>query len=109
MLGARVEDRVDRVEPQAVDVQVADPALARLQQPLAHRAGVRVVVVDRLAPGRRVAAGEVRAERAQRLLARRADVVGDDVEDHRDAARVRGVDEPLQPVGAAVGACADHG
>ena len=36
-------------------------------------------------------------------LSRRADVVVDDVEDHRQAARVRGVDELLQPERAAVG------
>ena len=35
VLGAAVEDRVDGVEPQAVEVEVADPALGALQHPLA--------------------------------------------------------------------------
>ena len=54
VLGARVEDRVDRVEAQPVDVEVADPALGALEDPLAHRVGVLVVEVDRLAPERPV-------------------------------------------------------
>ncbi len=102
-LGARVVDRVDRVHAQAVDVEVAYPALRRLQHPLADRVGVLVVVVDRIAPERRVAVGEVRAERRQRLVARRADVVVDDVEDHAEAVGVRGVDEALEAERAAVG------
>ena len=64
--------------------------LGALEHPLAHRVAVGVVVVDRLAPGRLVALGEVRAEGLERLRARRADVVVDDVEDHAEpGARAR--------------------
>ena len=90
VLGARVEDRVDRVESQAVDAEVADPAGRALQHPFAHRVAVGVVVVDRLSPGRRVLIGEVRAERLERLRPRGADVVVDDVEDDGQAGLVRG-------------------
>jgi hypothetical protein len=101
--GAAVEDRVDGVEPQAVDVEVADPALGALQHPLADAAAVAVVVVHGLAPHRLVHAGEVRAERLEGLNAGRADVVVDDVEQYREPLGVGGVDEPLEPLRAAVG------
>ena len=93
---AGVVDRVDRVEPQPVDVEVAHPALGRLQDPFADGLGVLVVVVDRLAPERRVALGEVRPEGGQRRVPGRADVVVDDVEDDAEPVRVGGVDEPLE-------------
>ena len=103
VVGAAVEDRVDRVEPQAVEVEVADPALGALQHPLAHAVGARVVEVDRLAPERLVLVGEVGAERLERLRAGGADVVVDDVEQDREALGVGGVDEPLEALRAAVG------
>ena len=93
-----VEDRVDGVEPQAVDVEVAHPLLGVLDRPLAHAA---LRVVDRVAPERLVAVGEVGAERAERLVPR-ADVVVDDVEDHAETCGVRGVDEAREPLRAAV-------
>ena len=54
VLGVGVEDRVDRVEAQAVEVEVADPLLGALEHPLAHGVGVGVVEVHRLAPRRLV-------------------------------------------------------
>ena len=103
VLGARVLDRMDGVEPQPVDVEVAHPLLGALDRPFPDRAGVRPVVVDRVAPGGGVLRGEVRAEGGQRLGAGGADVVVDDVEDHGQAGGVGGVDEPLEPLRAAVG------
>ena len=103
VLGVGVLDRVHGVEPQAVDVEVAHPLLGRLQRPLADGVRVLVVVVDRLAPRRLVVRGEVGAERLQRLGAGGADVVVDDVEQHREALGVGGVDQALQPLRAAVG------
>ena len=97
--GAGVEDRVDGVEPQPVEVEVADPALGALQHPLADAAAVGVVEVDRRAPERLVRAREVGAERLERLDAGGADVVVDDVEQDREALGVGGVDEPLEPLG----------
>ena len=95
-----VVDCVDGVEAQAVDPVVPHPQLRVLDRPLAH---ARLRVVERVAP-RRLAepVGEVRPERAQRLVAG-ADVVVDDVEDDAEALAVRGVDEPRQTRRAAVG------
>ena len=80
---AVVEHRVRRVEAQPVDVVVAHPVLGVLDRPLAYPA---LRVVDRVAPERLVAVGEVRAERRQRLGAG-TDVVVDHVEQYRRARR----------------------
>ena len=47
VLGVRVDEGVDRVESQPVHVEVAHPLLGGLEDPLAHRVGLRVVEVDR--------------------------------------------------------------
>ena len=93
VLRARVEDRVDRVEPQAVDAEVLDPAGGALDDPLAHRIAVGVVVVDRATPRCLILVGEVGPERLERRDARGADVVVDDVEDHGQAGVVGRRDE----------------
>ncbi len=102
VLRAHVEDGVDRVEPQPVDVEVADPALGALEDPFAHGVGVGVVEVDRLAPEDLVLLGEVGAEGLHRRDARGAQVVVDDVQDDAQTGGMGGVDEPLQPVRPAV-------
>ena len=63
---------------------------------------VRAVEVDRRAPRRGVAVGEVRAEAAE-VVARRAEVVVDHIEEDGQAARVAGIDQAFQPLRAAVG------
>ena len=61
------------------------------------------VEVDRRAPRRLVPLGEeLRRVRVQ-VVAFGAEVVVDDVEQHHEPARVRGVDEALQILGRAVG------
>ena len=63
--------------------------------------GVHSVEVDPVTPV--VAAlGEVRAESRQ-VVATRSEMVVDDIQDHGEPVAVGGVDEALQPVGAAVG------
>ena len=93
-------NRVHGVEAEAVDPVVAHPQLRVLERPLAN---ALLRVVERVAP-RRLAEplGEVRPERAQRLVAG-ADVVVDDVEDHAEPLSMRGVDELRQPRRPAVG------
>ena len=103
VLGAGVEDRVDRVEPQPIEPDLADPVLGRLADPFANRIAPSVVEVDRLAPRGLVGVGEVRTERRQRRDPRGADMVVDDVEDHREAAGVGRRDQPGESLGAAVG------
>ena len=103
VLGARVDDRVDRVQPQAVEVEVAHPPLGALADPLAHGVALLVVDVEARAPRRVVLLVKYGPKASNACGPGRADVVVDDVEDHRQAERVRGVDELLQAVRPAVG------
>ena len=89
------------VEPQPVEVEVAEPHQRVVDDEPADRAGVLAVEVDPVAPV--VAArGEVRAESRQ-VVAARSEVVVDDVQDDGQAVAVGGVDEALEAVRAAVG------
>ncbi|MEY9485415.1 hypothetical protein RKD26_001209 [Streptomyces calvus] len=99
--GARVHQRVHRVQPQPVDAVVPQPRQRAVHQVGAHLVGAGGVQVDRRAPRGVVGVGEVRAELRQ-MIARRAQVVVHDVQDHTQTQRVRPVDEPLQSVRPAV-------
>ncbi len=100
--GGLVHDPVHRVQPQPVDVEVADPPHGVLDDVPAHGVAVGTVHVQAVAPRGDVVVGEVRAEVAEDV-ALGADVVVDDVEHDGDAACVRGVDQSSQAVRAAVG------
>ena len=63
---------------------------------------VRAIEVDRRAPRRGVTVGEVRAKAAE-VVARRAEVIVDHIEEDGQAARVAGIDQAFQPLRAAVG------
>ena len=91
-----------RVEPQAVEAKLVDPIERVLDDELPHRRRCRAVVIDRVAPGRLVTVGEKVAARRAQIVPVRAEVIVDDVEHHREAARVRRVDEGLEPLRAAV-------
>ena len=98
---ARVVDRVDRVEPEAVDVELADPHAAVLDHVAAHAFRARAVVVDRGAPGGLRPIREVGTELGQ-IVTLGPEMVVDDVEEHRQAACVAGVDETAQAARSAV-------
>src|SRR3954451_967036 len=95
-----IEDLVDGVEPECVDVVRLDPVARVVDHEPAHLDGARTVEVERLPPGCPVPLAEVRAIPGE-IVAIGAEVVVDDVEDDRQTAPVAGVDEVLQPVGAA--------
>ena len=63
---------------------------------------VRAVEVDRRAPRCGVTVGEVRAK-AAKVVARRAEVIVDHIEEDGQAARVAGIDQAFQPLRATVG------
>jgi hypothetical protein len=96
-----VGERVHGVEPQPVDVVVAQPHQRVVDDPPAYLVGVRVVEVDALSPGRVMPVGEVRSEPVQ-VVAAGAQVVVYDVEDDTQPPRMAGVDEARETVGAAV-------
>ena len=95
-------DGVHRVEAKAVEVEVAQPPPRVPGHEVADPVAARAVEVDGRPPGGPVRVGEVGAELAE-VVAGRAQVVVDGVEDHREAAPVAGVDQPAQPFGAAIG------
>ena len=99
---ARIVDRVDRVDTEAVDVELADPHAPVLDHVAAGAVGARAVVVHRRAPRGLRAIGEVRAELGQ-VVSLGAEMVVDDIEEHRQAARVAGVHETPEPARSAVG------
>ncbi len=95
-----VDQGMHGVEPQGVDVEVAEPAQRVVDDVAADLGGLGTRQVDVAPPGVG-AVGEVRAESVE-VVARRSEVVVDDVQSHREPAPVTLVDEPLQPVRAAV-------
>ncbi len=97
---ATVRQRVHGVEPEPVDVEVPQPLQGVVDHVPADLVGVRPVQVQAGTPV--VATGEVRAELVE-VRAGRPEVVVDHVEQHGEASRVAGVDEPLEAVRAAVG------
>ena len=99
---ARVVHRLRRVEPQAVEMELADPVLGVPHHELAHRRGMRPVEIDRVAPLVVVAVGEVVGAELAQVAAVRTEVVVDHVEDDAEPHAVRGVDEALERVGIAV-------
>ncbi len=98
----RIDDRMDRVEPQSVEMEVADPADGVLDEEAADVVAARAGDVHRVAPRRAVGVGEVRPVPPEHV-ALGAHVVVHDVEHDAEPEPVRGVDEAGQPVGAAVG------
>src|SRR5687768_16853965 len=87
-----VEDRMHRVEPEPIDVEIAQPIQGIVADEAPYLIAASPVVVDGLAPGRAVTLGEVGCVLSQ-VVPRRAKVVVDDVEDQRQAAGVTSVDE----------------
>ncbi len=98
---ARVEDRVYGVQAEPVDVILGDPVERVVDHVAAYLVAVGAVVVDGAPPRRAVATREVRAEVGE-IVPLGSEVVVDDVQDDGEAAPVRGVDEPLESLGAAV-------
>jgi hypothetical protein len=96
-----IDQRVHRVQPQAVDAEVAQPLRGVVQQERAHAVAAGTVEVDRVAPRRLRGVGEVGPE-ARQVVPVRSEVVVDDVQDHGEPARVARVDQPHEPLRAAV-------
>jgi hypothetical protein len=102
VVGAGIEDALRRVEAQAVEVELLDPVAGVGEKERAHGPAVRAVEVERLAPLRLVAVGEVVVRVLGEVVAVRAEVVVHDVEDHGQAIGVRVIHEPPRVVGRSV-------
>ena len=95
----RVDDGVHGVEPEAIDVVVAGTTSGRCRRRTGRTWSLSgPSKFDRRRPRGLVPVGEIGAE-LREVVAPGAEVVVDHVEDHAEALRVAGVDEPLQPSG----------
>src|SRR5258708_19311257 len=108
---AVVADGVDGVEAQPVEMKLLEPVERILDVEIAHRPRLLAVEIDGRAPRRVVALGEELGPVDVEVVPLRAEMVVDDVEEHGEAARMAGIDEPLQilrPTVAAVRRAAPH-
>ena len=99
---AVVEDRLRRVEPQAVEMKLADPVTRVAEDEIARALRVFAVEVQRLAPVGLVARAEIVRAEAFQVIAVGPEMVVDDVEDDGEAERMRVVDEALERLVVAV-------
>ncbi len=98
---ARLDDGVNRVEPQSVEAVIAQPRQRILDGEAPH---LRHVVIDGLAPGRAVRRREERRGIMTEVISLRPEVIVDDVEKHHQGVLVCRIDERSQIFGATVGA-----
>src|SRR5437016_196462 len=96
-----IDNRMDGVDAQCIDVKLIDPHQCIVNKEPSHVIALRAVEIDRLAPRRLVAVGEVRTEIAQ-IVSFRAEMVVDDVENDGEASLMRAVDETLEGERAAI-------
>src|SRR5580765_618200 len=90
-----VENRVHSVEPERIDMAINDPIKRVLNKIIAHLVAPRTIEVKRRTPRRPVPVGEIRAELAK-MISLRAEMIINDVQNHRQAASVAGVNEHFQ-------------
>ena len=101
VIGGGVEQRLGRIEAQAVEVELGDPVGGVFCDVVANRPAALAVEVRRVAPLVLVAVGEPAVAELGEAVAG-AEVVVDDVEDHADPVAMRRVDEGAQVVRRAV-------
>ncbi len=94
-----VEHLLGRVEAQPVEVVFLGPIAGIGEHEFANRPAVGPVKIDRLAPLVLVPVGEIAFGKAFQVIAVRAEMVVDDVEDDRHAERVGPIDEGAEIVG----------
>jgi hypothetical protein len=106
MLRRSVKNLLRRVETQPVKMKLVDPVSGVRDKEFADRAGIWSVEVKRLTPFVRVAVGEVIWREAEviwreagEIIPVRTEMIVDNVENDRDAERVRTIDKAAQIVG----------
>ena len=83
-------------------MKFVDPVAGIGDDELAHRRGIFTVKIDRLPPLVFIAIGEVVVREFREVGALRAEVVVDNVEDHRESRAMRAIDETAKVVRRAV-------
>ena len=106
---AGIVDGVHRIQPESIEVKFLEPVERVVNEEVAHRARVRTIEVDAGAPRRVMAVREeLRCVEVQ-IIAFGPEMVIDDVEQHHQAARVRGGHQRLEILGRAVGGIGREG
>src|SRR5258705_1530110 len=100
--GRMVENRMHRVEPERIDVAINDPVKRVLNKIIAHLVAPRTIEIERRSPRRLVPVGEIRPELGK-IIALRAEMIVNDVQNYRQAATMAGIDEQFQICWTAVG------
>ncbi len=99
--GAGIVDRMHRVDPQAVKMELANPITYVFQDKSPHGVRAATVKVHCTSPGRAMPVGEVGSEFGE-VIAFRSQVVVNDIEDDGQARPMARLDQPLQSPRAAV-------
>ena len=102
MDGRAIHIGVHRVQAQSVDVVIAQPHQRIVDQEAAYFRGAGFFEIDRVAPGRGVAVGEIRSKFSQ-VITHRAEVVVDHVQQHGEPFAMAGIHEVLKIVRLSVG------
>ena len=97
-----VENRLRRVQTEAVETELAYPVLGVLDEEVAHGARVLAVEIERVSPVAAVPGAEIAVGECIDKTADAGAVVVDHVENHTQPERVGGVDECAHVVGRAV-------
>src|SRR5258706_955172 len=97
-----IENRMHGIEAQRIDVKFRDPIQSILNKEFSYLIAEGSVEVERRSPRRLVAIGEVRSEVGE-IISFRTEMIVDHVENHREAAPVTGIDEPLHRLRSTVG------
>ncbi len=90
---AVIEDGLGGIQAQAVEMELADPIAGIGEIEIAHRPAIVGVEIDGRAPIGDVLLGEVVVGELAQVIARRAKVVVDHIEDDGEAQAVGGLDE----------------
>ncbi len=90
-----VIDRLDCVQSQAVQMKLVDPIACVGDNQVARSLAILAIKIPRLTP-LRMPIAEITGAEAFQVIAVGPQVVVNDVEDHRDAVLVSGIDQPLE-------------
>src|SRR5215472_2297251 len=98
-----VDDAVDGVEAEPVHVVLGQPEQRIVNKEIANRTVLGAVEVVTVSPGSAVPVGEELGRIHPEVISFGTKMVVNDIEQHRDAAKVSGLDQRLQIFGTAVG------
>src|SRR6185437_10213587 len=97
-----VQYRMHGIQPQSIEVKLAQPVQRVRAEELPHRGAALGIEIDRSAPGRVVPLVEELWRVERQVVALRAEVVIDHIEQHHQPARVGGVNQRLEVLGPSV-------